>query len=108
MKKLFLALIALGSVVLLNAQSSDQSAKKEVKKDCIKMQDGKLWQEKDGNTTEVTEDVTLPNGTIVTKDGNVKMKDGSTVALKDGDYVWMDGKITHGKPKKKDDGGPRS
>ena len=105
MKKLFLAIIALSSVVLLQAQNSDQSAKKEVKKDCIKMQDGKLWQDKDGNTTEVTEDITLSNGTIVMKDGNVKMKDGSTVMLKDGDYVWMDGKITHGK-KKKDEGKP--
>lgn len=103
MKKLFLAIIALTSVVLLNAQNADQTAKKDMKKDCIKMQDGKVWQEKDGNTTELTADVTLDNGTVVSKDGNVKMKDGTTVMLKEGDHVWMDGKITHGKGKKKDE-----
>ncbi|MES1249083.1 MAG: DUF6799 domain-containing protein, partial [Chitinophaga rupis] len=60
----------------------------------------KVWQIKSGATTEVTDDVTLDSGTVVSKDGTVKTKDGKTVMLKEGDCVWMDGKITHKDMKK--------
>ena len=102
MKRLFLMLIALSSVVLLNAQTTDTSHK-DMKKDCIAMKDGKVLQMKDGNSTELTADVTLEDGTIVSKDGTVKTKDGKTVMLKEGDRVWMNGKISHKGMKKKDE-----
>ena len=94
-------LIACCMGMVIYAQSNAQPENKEMKKDCITMKDGKVWQTKDGKTEELTGDVALTNGTIVMKDGNVKMKDGSTKMLKDGDCVWMDGKMTHMAMKKK-------
>jgi len=105
MKRLFLIAVAMASIVLVNAQT-DTSAHKGMKKDCIMMKDGKVWQMKDGNTTEITEDLTMDNGTVVMKDGNVKMKDGKTVMLKEGDCLWPNGKITHKGDMKKKDGAP--
>ncbi len=46
---------------------------------------------KDGQTTQLTTDLTLDNGTVVMADGTVKNKDGTTTTLKEGDYVAMDG-----------------
>ncbi len=37
--------------------------------------------------------MTLDNGTMIMANGSVKMKDGTTTTLKDGDYVTMDGTI---------------
>jgi hypothetical protein len=98
MKKLLMMMMGLAMVVMVNAQAQPEQ-KKDMKKDYITMKDGKVMQSKDGNVAELTEDVTLDNGSVVSKDGTVKMKDGKTVTLKEGDYVWMDGKITHGKKK---------
>lgn len=42
---------------------------------------------------EQTEDVTLKNGTLVTKEGVVKPKDGESVTLENGQYVDLDGNI---------------
>ena len=92
-------LVAVFAVVLVNAQDTHKNT---MKKDCIMMKDGKVMQTKDGNTTELTDDVTLPNGTVVSKDGTVKTKDGKTSMLKDGDCVYMNGKMTHMAMKKKD------
>ncbi|MES1220582.1 MAG: DUF6799 domain-containing protein [Bacteroidota bacterium] len=101
MKKMLVMLLACCMGVAIYAQTTDQTAKKQTKKDCIMMKDGKIWQTKDGKTEELTADVALENGTTVMKDGTVKMKDGTTKMLKDGDCVWMDGKITHMAMKKK-------
>ena len=40
-----------------------------------------------------TEDVTLQNGTVVTKEGVVTPKDGESVTLENGQYVDLDGNI---------------
>ena len=101
MKKMLVMLMACCMGIVMYAQSNDQAEKKMMKKDCITMKDGKVWQTKDGKTAELSEDVTLPNGTVVMKDGNVKMKDGTMKMLKDGDCVWMEGKMTHMTMKKK-------
>ena len=101
MKKMLAMLVAVFAVVLVNAQTADQ-AHKTAHKDCIMMKDGKVVQMKDGNTTDLTGDVTLSNGTVVSADGTVKTKDGKTSKLKDGDCVWMNGKMTHMAMKKKD------
>ncbi len=62
-------------------------------KDCVMMKDGKVMVMKDGQKSELTDDMTLSNGTTVMKDGSVKTSDGKTMMLKDGDCVWMDGKM---------------
>jgi len=98
MKKLLLMMMGLAMVVMVNAQAQPEQ-KKDMKNDYITMKDGKVMQSKDGNVAEIAEDVTLDNGTVVSKDGTVKTKDGKTITLKEGDYLWMDGKITHGKKK---------
>jgi len=95
-------MMGLAMTVMVYAQAAQDTTTKDMKKDHITMTDGKLWQVKSGNNTEVLADITLDNGTIVTKDGNVKTKDGKSEMLKDGDCVWMDGKITHKDAKKKD------
>ena len=100
MKRMLVTFIACCIGMIIYTQGYAQAEKKEAKKDCIMMKDGKLLQTKDGKTAELTEDVTLPNGTVVMKDGNVKMKDGTTKMLKDGDQIWMDGKMTHMSMKK--------
>jgi len=95
MKRMLVTFIACCIGMLIYTQGNAQAETKGTKKDNIMMKDGKLLQTKDGKTAELTEDVTLPNGTVVMKDGNVKMKDGTTKMLKDGDQIWMDGKMTH-------------
>lgn len=62
-------------------------------KDCVMMKDGKVMVMKDGQKSELTDDMTLSNGTTVMKDGTVKTSDGQTMMLKDGDWVGMDGKM---------------
>jgi hypothetical protein len=62
-------------------------------KDCVVMKDGKVKQWKGGQITMVTSPVMLTNGSTVASDGTVKMKDGTTTMLKDGQYIDMDGNI---------------
>jgi hypothetical protein len=62
-------------------------------KDCVMMKDGKVKQWKAGQITTVSSPVMLTNGATVASDGTVKMKDGTTTMLKDGQYIDMDGNI---------------
>jgi hypothetical protein len=62
-------------------------------KDCVMMHDGKMMEMKGGKTMEMSSDATMTNGTVVMTDGTVKMKDGKTMKMKDGDCVYMDGKV---------------
>jgi len=50
---------------------------------------------KDGKEMEMKQDMTMSNGAVVMKNGNVKKKDGTTVMLKNGDCVMMDGTVKH-------------
>ncbi|SFD02590.1 hypothetical protein SAMN05518672_101102 [Chitinophaga sp. CF118] len=76
---------------------TEQAGKKM--KDCVMMDEGKMWVMKGGKTTEMTKEMTMTNGTKVMTDGSVKMKDGKTTMMKDGDCIMMSGKM------KKKDGG---
>ena len=67
-----------------------------MKKDCVMMKDGKMMTMKGGKTMAMDQDMTMTNGTTVSTDGTVKMSDGSTKQLKDGDCVYMDGKMMSG------------
>jgi len=105
MKKIMIAVFVLlmGSygAYAQDGQKKDTSAHHHMMpmKDCVMMKDGKLTVIKGGKHMDMTEDMTLSNGTTVMKDGSVKMKDGSTTTLKDGDCIYMDGKIKRGKMK---------
>ncbi|RFM30160.1 DUF6799 domain-containing protein [Deminuibacter soli] len=107
MKKLFLlfALLTFG-VVAANAQDTSMHKMKEAHhkmKDCIAMKDGKVWVMKDGKTWEMKKDMTLSDGSVVMKDGSVKKSTGETVMLKEGQCIYMNGKISD--MKMKDPGG---
>jgi hypothetical protein len=61
--------------------------------DGIMMKDGKMMQMKAGTMTEMTQDMTLSDGTMVMKNGEVMMKDGKKMTMKNGDMITMDGKM---------------
>lgn len=65
-------------------------------KDCVMMKDGKMMAMKGGKTMGMDQDMTLTNGTVVSTDGIAKMSDGSTKKLKNGDCMYMDGKMMSG------------
>jgi len=93
MKKVLVALFALMLTSGVFAQDSTH--------DGAIMKDGKMLLMKNGQAIPLTQDLVLANGTIITAVGTVKMKDGTTTTLKEGDYVLMDG--TRGKLKMKKD-----
>lgn len=57
------------------------------------MKDSKMWQIKEGQKSEMTQDATLANGIIIMANGTVKSTDGQTIALKEGQYVDLEGNI---------------
>jgi hypothetical protein len=57
------------------------------------MKDGKLMSDKNGTKTDVTNDVTLSNGTTITTDGKVTWKNGKTQTLENDEMIDMNGKI---------------
>jgi D-lyxose ketol-isomerase len=104
MKRLLIIVMAFAFSMAVKAQDTTaQKMHQKMKEDHVMMKDNKLIQMKDGKMMDLTEDVTLTNGTVIMKDGNVKMKDGTTVMLKNGDYVTMDGTIKHWEMKKPKD-----
>lgn len=105
MKKIMIAVFVLlvgsyGAHAQDNTKKSDTSHHHMMTmKDCVMMKDGKMMVIKGGKNMEMTQDMTLSDGTTVMKDGNIKMKDGKTTSLKNGDCIYMDGKIKRSKMK---------
>lgn len=62
-------------------------------KDVYVMKDSKMWQIKAGEKSEMTEDVTLVNGSIIMVNGTVKKTDGVTITLKNGQFIDLEGNI---------------
>ncbi len=95
MKKAFISLFAI--TLTLGVFAQDSTMNKMTPKhnmqnhEGIIMKNGKLLMMKNGQTTQLTSDLTLDNGTVVMANGTVKAKDGSTTTLKEGDYISMDG-----------------
>lgn len=65
----------------------------KMNKDCIMMKEDKLVVMKGGNTSDMDQSMTLTNGATVNTDGTVTMKDGTSKQLKNGDCVFMNGKM---------------
>lgn len=59
--------------------------------DGVILKNGKMLVMKKGQTMPLTEDLVLTDGTTVMANGTLKMKDGTTATLQEGDYVKMDG-----------------
>ena len=92
-------LLAVMTAVLFSFGAYAQDKEKKMDKmhasmkDCVMMHDGKMMVMKNGKMTDMTEDITLKNGTMIMKDGSVMMKDGTNKVLKEGEAVDMEGKI---------------
>ena len=105
MKKLIQSLaFACLSLCVITSYGADQTpAEKEAEKKAekaaelnhIALKDGKLWVMKDGQTTELTETVTLNDGTRVMKDGSyIEQGKTATKMLKQGEAITWEGKVT--------------
>ncbi len=100
MKTLSLLVLAAGLSIGASAQTkSDTSHSKtqqeyaQKKNEGYAIKDGKLIMWKDGKTSDVSQDVTLANGTSISKNGKVTWQDGKTETLKAGEWVDETGKI---------------
>lgn len=99
MKNLFLTMLAVALSFGVFAQDTIPvkdtipTEQKTQMKDVYVMKDSKMWQIKAGEKSEMTQDVTLVNGTIVMANGTVKKTDGVTVTLKNGQFVDLEGTI---------------
>ncbi|MEP6952411.1 MAG: DUF6799 domain-containing protein [Ginsengibacter sp.] len=97
MKKVWISLFAITLSLGVFAQDSTNQTPATAPQQSVKshegviMKDGKLLMMKNGQTTQLTTDLTLDNGAVVMSNGTLKSKDGTTTTLKEGDYVAMDG-----------------
>jgi len=96
--KLFAVIILTLSFVSAGFTADD----KDVAKDHIMMKDGKVMMMKAGKSMPLDKEITLTNGSKVTVDGTVTMKDGTKMTMKEGDMITMDGAMM--KPDAKEHG----
>ena len=64
-----------------------------MKKDHIMMMDGKMKMVKNGKEMPIENEMTMGDGTKVMADGMCTKKDGTTMTMKNGDMMDMDGKM---------------
>lgn len=79
------------SIITACAQEILPDDKREAGKFCSVLKDGTMKLEKDGILA--TKEITLRDGSKITKEGTVLRKDGSNVVLKNGECIDMDGNI---------------
>ena len=97
MKKVLLSIFAITLSLGVFAQDSSMNHMNNMEHhkmkshDGIMMKNGKVMVMENGKTSELTQDRTLSNGTVVSSNGTVKMADGTTKTLTNGDYVNMNG-----------------
>ena len=90
MKLLAIAIFSL-SFISVGFAADDKEALNHIMK-----KDGKVMVVKAGTPAQMTEVMTMTDGTKVMPDGAVTMKDGTKMMMKDGDMMTMDGKMmTH-------------
>lgn len=74
-------------------QDTSMSGSKHMMKDCIMMKGGQVMSVKDGQKMKLDRIMTLTNGTTVAPDGTITWADGKTKMLKEGQCIYMDGKM---------------
>ena len=99
MKKVFLVMIgaalsfgAFAQDTTTTSTTSPTEQTQHQQKDMYVFKNSKMWAVKNGNIAAMTDDVTLSDGTVVKTTGEVT-KSGKTEALKDGQYIDVDGNI---------------
>ena len=102
MKKVFLVMI--GAALSFGTFAQDSTGTQttppteqpqqqpQQQKDMYVFKNSKMWAVKNGNITAMSDNVTLSDGTVVKTTGEVT-KNGKTEALKDGQYIDVDGNI---------------
>ncbi|MBE7170460.1 MAG: hypothetical protein INR73_07715 [Williamsia sp.] len=97
MKKLLIFLVAATFGLTAAAQHEGHTQKTTEQsthvKEHLMMMDGKMMHIKDGKTMELNQDMQLSNGATIAKDGTMKMKNGKTRKLKNGEMIYMNGKM---------------
>jgi uncharacterized protein YdeI (BOF family) len=101
MKRLLMVIIAfaLSSSVAFaqdkmeSKMGMEKGKKMGMMKDHVMMDGGKMMMMMDGKSMAMDKDMTMKNGTMVKMDGNVTMKNGKTMMMKDGDMMYMNGKM---------------
>ncbi|MES2795905.1 MAG: DUF6799 domain-containing protein [Bacteroidota bacterium] len=92
-------LLTNGTYAQGNSQKNKVAYKKNAQKmkgahpDGVMMKNGKMMLTMNGKTTLMVNEVTLSNGTRVMANGHCMMRDGSTLMLKNGDHMNMDGNL---------------
>lgn len=69
-------------------------AKGATLKDGVTMKEGKVLMTQQGLTNPITQETSLVNGTKIQPDGTVTMTNGTTVMMKEGDYMSLTGRLT--------------
>lgn len=62
-------------------------------KDHVTMKGGKMMLMKKGELFIIDKNMKLSNGTVVTPNGTINLIDGSSMRMKNGDQIFMDGKV---------------
>jgi hypothetical protein len=97
MKKVLIAIFALTLATGAFAQDSTGAMNnspqmhKTQNHEGVIMRSGKVILMKNGQSSVLTQDLVLADGTTITADGTVKLKDGTTATMQEGDYFKMDG-----------------
>ena len=97
MKKLLILIVALTLSTGAFAQEKmnhKMDSKMDMKTDHFMMEGGKMMMTKNGETMPMDKDMTLRNGTVVKMDGTVKKKNGKPMKLKDGQMIYVNGKMS--------------
>ena len=74
-------------------QNTQNNPVDKLQTDGVVMQNGKMMQVKNGQTTVLDQDVTMSNGTKIMTDGTCIKKDGSKMMLKEGQHVDLAGNM---------------
>ncbi|MFT5251919.1 MAG: Ni,Fe-hydrogenase I small subunit [Flavobacteriales bacterium] len=103
MKKLLFLLVVFTNTDFSMAQDNKVQQQKhmqvsDVQKDYILMKEGKMLFIVDQETIIMDQEMVMTNGTIVSILGEVTLRDGITMMMKNGDMMGMDGIFI---PKKK-------
>jgi hypothetical protein len=99
MKKLIALIVVVFFTTAGFAQENKMETKPETKTstksahECYMMKEGAVYHCTGDNQSMMKTDATLKNGTVITRDGTVRMKDGSTQKLENGQCVSLMGGI---------------
>jgi len=96
MKRILLAAAIICVANAANAQtktdSLPQATEKKMEKDgYITLQGGQVMLVKDNKAEKLEKDKTLTDGTVVMINGIIKKADGTSMQMKEGDRIYLDG-----------------